>query len=167
MRINDIKAEFIALDQLIEQSENDFDEETGEFTDTYSDIQSLTKELENNRDGLVDYLADKKEEYKAVENGIAEKIKKLQDKKKTAQNQQQRLIDTIDYVLEGEKLKTGEHSFYYQKTVSVDILSEEDIPSEFIKFTPKIAVSELKKALKAGDEIKGAVLAERIGLRIR
>ena len=163
----DIKEEFLALDKLIEDSENDFNEETGEFTDNTKEITELTKELVENRDSLVNYLVNKRDEYKMLESGIADKIRKLQDKKASAKRQQEKVLDTIDYILEGEKLKTDEFTIYYAKSESVAILDKSDIPQKFIEFTHKLSLSEIKKALKRGDKIKGAVLETKIGVRIR
>lgn len=163
----DIKQEFEALNMLIEESENDFNPETGEFQDNSGEINSLTHELLEKRDDLINFLVDKRSEYKMLEGGLGDKIKKLQEKKQSAKRQQDKILDTLDFILEGEKVKTEEHTLWYAKTESVDILSQDDIPAEFITFTPKIATTELKKALKRGDEIKGAVLHEKIGIRIR
>ena len=167
MKIYDIKVEYSALNKLIEDSENDFDSETGEFLDNSKEIKELADELKGKRDDLLDFLADKRDEYKMLETGLGDKIKHLQEKKATTKRQQDRVLDTIDFVLEGEKVKSLEHTYFYSKTQSVEIINEEDIPKDYIDFTPKINKGEIKKALKDGVEIKGAVLTEKIGVRIR
>ena len=167
MKINELKSEYYALDELIDEQANLFDEETGEFLDNSKEITELANELKENRDGLIDFLADKITESKANEKMLADEIKRLQDRKKSLQTQQNGLYGTIDYVLEGEKAKTLHHTIYYQKTQSVEIIEESDIPPEYIDFTPKVNKTELKKALKAGDDIKGAILTEKIGMRIK
>jgi chromosome segregation ATPase len=106
MRIIDLKSECFALEELILQAENEIDEETGEFINNDDLIKELSDELKENKAGLLNYLVDKRDEYKLLEQGLNDKIKHLQGKKKTAQNQQRRIVDTIDYVLEGEKFKS-------------------------------------------------------------
>ena len=146
MRIVDLKSEYFALEELILQAENEIDEETGEFIDNDDLIKELSDELKENKAGLLNYLVDKRDEYKLLEQGLNDKIKHLQGKKKTAQNQQRRIVDTIDYVLEGEKFKSDEHTFSYSKTERIDILDDGDIPPEFIDFKPTIKKMDLKKA---------------------
>lgn len=167
MKLYDIKEEFEALNKLIEESENDFDPETGEFLDNSKEIRELTDEIKGKRDDLLDFLADKREEYKMLESGLGNKIKHLQEKKATTGRQQEKILETIDFILEGEKVKSLEHTYFYSKTQSVEIINEEDIPQDYIDFTPKINKTEIKKALKDGVEIKGVVLTENIGVRIR
>jgi hypothetical protein len=167
MKIRELKEEFLKLDQLIEEEAEMIDPETGEFISNEEKIRELTEKLKKEKSELLDYLADKRLELKAEEALFAEKIKQLQEKKKALSNRQAKLLDTIDYVLEGQKFKSAEHSYYYQKTESVEIIDENDIPAEFIDFEPKINKTELKKHLKAGEEVKGAILKETIGVRIR
>jgi len=167
MRIYEIKQEFEALNALIEQSEHDFDEETGEFVDNSQEINELTSELLKHREGMLDYLADKRNEYKAFEEELKLKIKNLTERKSSMVRQQQKLLNTIDFLLEGEKEKTLEHTYFYRKTEKVEILDESKIPSEFLKFTTSVNKTDLKKHLKAGEEIEGAELIETIGLSIK
>jgi len=167
MKIRDLKEEYMELDRLIEQEAEMIDTETGEFISNEETIRDLTEGLKEEKGELLDYLADKRLELKAEESLFAEKIKQLQEKKKAISNRQAKLMDTIDYVLEGQKFKSAEHSYYYQKTESVEIIDDKDIPAEFIDFEPKINKAELKKHLKAGEEVKGAVLKETIGVRVR
>ncbi len=167
MKIFDYKQEFYELNRLIEAQAEGFDPDTGEFVDNENEIRELAEELKGKRDDLIDFLADKRNELRGVEAIIGDEIKRLQERKKSYANQQNRLLQTIDYVLEGEKAKTVNHTFSYRKTESVDIIDEGNIPQEFIDFTPKINKSELKKHLKAGEEIKGAILVEKIGVTIR
>ena len=167
MKILEIKEEFYELNRLIEEEAEGFDPETGEIINNEAEIMSLAEELKEKRDDLADYLADKRTELKGLESILGEEIKRLQERKKSLARQQDNLIKTIDFLLEGEKLKTLHHTFSYRKSESVDIIEEGDIPPEFIDFKPTVKMSELKKAIKAGQEIKGAILVEKISLSVR
>lgn len=167
MKILDIKEEFHELNRLIQEESEAVNPETGEFYDNTDTINELAEELKEKKGDLLDFLSDKRLEAKGSQDVLSEKIKQLQEKKKTYQNQDKRLLDTMDFILEGEKFKSEEHSYYYQKTESVEVLDESDIPSEYIDFKPTIKKTDLKKALKNGEEIKGAILSETIGLRVR
>lgn len=167
MKILEIKEEYEALNKLIEEQVEAFDEETGEFINNEDLIMDLANELKDKRDDLVDFLADKKTEAKGYEKMLQDEIVRLQGRKKSFVTQQASLNNTIDFVLEGEKTKTLHHTFYYQKTESVAILDETKIAPEYIDFKPSYNKTALKKALKAGEEITGVELTETIGLRIK
>lgn len=167
MKIFDIKQEFAELNRLIEEESESVDPETGEFINNTDTINDLLDELTQKKGDLLDFLADKRLEARGAIDIFSEKIKQLQERKKTLENKEKRLLDTIDFVLEGEKFKSDEHTFYYQKTVSVEVLNESDIDARFIEFKPSINKAELKKALQAGEHVNGAELKENIGVRIR
>ena len=167
MKLIDVKQEFYELNRLIEDEAEGFDPDTGEIIDNHEAIMELAEELKEKRDELADYLADKRTELKAAEVMLFEEINRLQGRRKSLQRQQDNLMKTIDFLLEGEKLKTLHHTFSYRRSESVDVIDEKDIPPEFIDFKPTIKKSELKKALKEGEDIKGAVLVEKINLSVR
>ena len=170
MKLIDLKEEFEALNSLIEASEIKVDPETGEILndDEFDEIiKDLTHELRGKKEDILNYFADKRREYKAIESALGDKIKNLQGKKKSAQNQQKRILNMIDFVLEGEKFKGIENTFFYVKRDVVEIISEEEIPPEYLDFKPTIKKKELTKALKSGAEIKGALIHEEIDVRIR
>lgn len=167
MKVRDIKEEYLALNALIQEQAEEFDPETGEFIDNTEVINNLVAGLKGKRDSLVDFLADKNTEMKASKDALAAEIKRLQDRKASYDNASKRLLDTIDYVLEGQKTKTELHTFYYQNTKSVEIISMDDIPADYIDFKPAVNKTALKKALTAGVEVKGALIKETIGIRIR
>jgi len=155
MKILEIKEEFYELNRLIEEEAEGFDPETGEIINNETEIMALVEELKEKRDDLADYLADKRTELKGLESILGEEIKRLQERKKSLARQQDNLIKTIDFLLEGEKLKTLHHTFSYRKSESVDIIEEGDIPPEFIDFKPTVKRSELKKSDQSGTGYQG------------
>lgn len=168
MKIFDIKEEFAGLNRLIEEESETINPETGEFINNDDLINDLLLELENKKGDLLDFLVDKRLEAQHGIEAFRDKMSQLQDKKRALEMKIQRLMGTIDFVLEGEKFKSSEHTFYYQKTVSVEILDQDLIPERFINFVPTVNKTELKKELiDSGEEIEGATLKETIGLRIR
>ena len=167
MKIVDIKSEFEEINRLIEEESEGVNPETGEFFSNTKEINELLEGLKSKQKDLINFLAKKRAFINSSEKFLSSEIKRLQDRKSGCINQQKRLLETIDFILEGEKVKTELYTFYYAKSESVSILNESDVPAEFINFTPKIAVYDIKKALKRGDEVNGATLETKISLRVR
>jgi hypothetical protein len=76
----------------------------------------------------------------------------------------------LGIALEGEKIKTGFTSVHYMNTQKVEIgCSIDDIPEEFIKVktTKSIAKDEIKKLLKAGEEVAGCKLVSNTSVVVK
>jgi len=168
MRVFEVIGELVELNSLIEVGLEAIDPETGEFIDNGEAIDDLIKSLTTKKGDLLDYLVDKRNEVRGAADILQAKIELLQARKKSVQLGEERIMQTIESVLEGEKFKSDEHTFFYQKTISLEILDKFIIPAEFISFEPKIDKAELKKYMTlVGEDVAGATLVEKIGLRIR
>ena len=165
MRTFEIKQELFALQELMEQ--DDVDMETGEVVDNSDAINSLSDALDVEIDDKLDGIEYIKREFKAVEKSLADEIKRLQQRKAMMARKQEQLKQLQDFILSGEKRKTDKFTFYYGRSESVSLFDESLIPSEYIKLEPKIDKTEIKKALKRGEEIAGATLSESINLGVR
>ncbi len=158
MRTFEIKQELFALQELMEQ--DDINMETGEVIDNSDEINSLSDALDVEIDDKLDGIEYIKREFKAVEKSLAEEIKRLQQRKAMMARKQEQLKQLQDFILSGEKRKTDKFTFYYGRSESVSLFDESLIPSEYIKLEPKIDKTEIKKALKRGEEVAGATLSE-------
>ncbi len=168
MRVFEVMGELVELNGLIEAGLEAIDPETGEFIDNGEAIDEMIKSLTTKKGDLLDYLVDKRDEVRGAADILQAKIELLQARKKSVQLGEARIMQTIESVLEGEKFKSGEHTFFYQKTISLEILDKFIIPSEFISFEPKIDKVGIKKYMTLFDEdVAGATLVEKIGLRIQ
>ncbi len=165
MRTFEIKQELFALQELMEQ--DDVDMETGEVVDNSDAINSLSDALDVEIDDKLDGIEYIKREFKAVEKSLSDEIKRLQQRKAMMARKQEQLKQLQDFILSGEKRKTDKFTFYYGRSESVSLFDESLIPSEYIKLEPKIDKTEIKKALKRGEEIAGATLSESINLGVR
>ena len=165
MKTFDIKQELFALRELMEQ--DDFDMETGEVIDNSETVSALMQEIDIEIDDKLDGIEYVKREFKAVEQSLADEIKRLQQRKAMMARKQEQLKQLQDFILSGEKRKTDKFTFYYSRSESVNIYDESEVPSEFFKFEPKLDKSAIKKSLTAGEEVPGAELQEKINLAVR
>lgn len=165
----DIKSEFLALQELMENDELLIDSNTGEVIEDNTELlQSLLNDLESDKEEKADSIIYIAKEYKAKEDMLSAEIKRLQERKSMMVRNQDRLKNLLDYLLAGEKLKTSKFTIFYAKSEALEIIDESLVPSSYIAFTPKIDKTSLKKSVKNGEvEIDGISLKETIGIRWR
>lgn len=157
---------------------NSFDAIWNMIEDEVMDEETLDEVFDN----LVDDTKDKLENCcKYIKNtdsdieGIDAEIKRLQAKKKTLINSQERLKDLMMRVLVkmGEKkLPCGTFTVSRQNNPSKVVMDEqyiENIPARYLKIAePTIDRTLIKKDLDAGIDLEGiAHLEQNEGLRIR
>lgn len=163
-----ITAEMQALENLWEEA---IDEETGEIRDAatlevlQSDIEML---LQNKATSLVKYCKDR--DY-FIDN-VDQEIKKLQALKKTAVSKQENFKKYIKMCMQKlgiPKLETTNGVLSLRKSESVSIEDEKLIPAEFTTIVQDIKISktDIKKAIKEGQEVPGASLIQNISLQVK
>lgn len=163
MRLYEINAEIDALLSAV-------DPETGELT---VDMEAL-EALEMERDAKLENLALAVKNYasdiaalKAEENALAERRTSLEKQMKRAK-------DYLERNLNGEKFSTPRVAVTYRKTEAVAIGDELAFfkwaaeHTDFVRFeAPKPDKTAIKTALKAGEEVPGAVLEQRTSMSVR
>lgn len=96
---------------------------------------------------------------------------RIEKKMKTCQNAIDRMKTTVIEFMSVtglNKAKAGTFDLSIRKSESVNILDESKISDEWLKpQPPKIDKAGIKKALKDGEEISGAVLVENNSLIVR
>ena len=165
MKVYEIKEEIFALQEMEAEEVNP---ETGEVTDNTEVLKELLDSLKIDESEKADGIAYLIQREKDNEKALQAEISRLQTRKKSTVNEQKKLLNLLDYLLAGEKLKTLKHTFYYQASKSLSIIDEGKVPSEFIAFEPKIDKTGLKKAVISGTVAPSiAVISTNIGLRIK
>lgn len=128
--------------------------ETGEILD-FEAVNALNIE----RDELVKYFCQEHQNDKSDIKALDDEIKRLQKKKKVAENHQKAIKAYLTLCLKGEKWKKHGFSIYYiDGKPSCDIPDDFDVeklPEEFIKRTAEAKKAELLIALQSGLEIEG------------
>lgn len=163
-----ITAEMQALEELWEQA---IDEETGEIRDAavletlQADIGSL---LQNKATSLVRYCKDRD----CFIDNVDQEIKKLQTLKKAAVSKQDNFKNYIKMCMQKlgiPKLETANGTLSLRKSESVSIEDEKLIPAEFTTIVQDIKISktDIKKAIKEGQEVLGATLVQNLSLQVK
>ena len=146
------------------------DTETGEVLDVER-LDALQMERRNKLENVacwVKNLEADAEAYKAQKSAFAEREKKAKAK---AESLRKWLSDALN----GEKLTTTRADMSFRRSEVVEIENETVMRNWAITLHPELLTikvpeinrTEVKKALKAGMEIPGAVLVERQNLQIK
>lgn len=152
MKVFDIKSAFRELEEKM----SEFNPETGEFLHNEDEFKEFIEALNEKKELKLNNIEDLKREYKSKIGGLEDKIKSLNGRKK----QFEKIIDNLQFLqkvlLDGEKLKTDEYSFYFTTSKSVKV---PDVIDEALEDLIKIEKSYDKKIIKdrlenANDEIK-------------
>ena len=140
------------------------DAESGEIL-YVEKLDDLQMEREQKLEGVALWIKDLKAEAEAVKA----EADKLTARKKSLENKIDGLKNWLLYALNGEKLKTPRCNVYQTHSQRVAVEDEAGLisflktledPGRFVRYTEELRKDEIKKALKDGDEIPGAVLEQ-------
>ena len=141
----------------------DIDEDTGEITNL-DDLDAIEMEFRDKVENVAlmikNFLSDA-EAYKREKESFAKK-------EQIAKNKAERLKAYLAGNLGGEKFKSDRVTISYRKSDSVEITDAAALPVEYLRTKePEPNKSEIKKALKAGKKVSGAVLVEKESIQIK
>ena len=149
--------------RLVESEEVD----TDTIKDTLESIEGAIEEKAKNIALLVQGLGSDADIIKAEEKRLAERRKAIENKQKWLKNYLQGQMEYAGI----DKLKSPTHTIALQKNPPrLELSDESKIPSKFLVHIPEryeVDKKELKEALKRGEEVEGAELAQSKSLRIR
>lgn len=102
----------------------------------------------------------------------AEAIKReeqqLNQRRRAAENKALQLKSYLANVLDGEKVKEPQFAISWRKSQAVNITDEKKIPAMYlVPQAPKVSKTEIKKALKAGEDVPGAELQDNVSIQIK
>lgn len=169
MRLYDIKQEFIALNELLE---NDYDPETGEVYNNEALIKSMFNEL-----ALT--LSDKLESAAYTVQSLELQSKALKDEAKRLADRAKRLENNADYLksimlsalieLPDQKLKTTKFNFSTRKSEQVIIEEGFNMKGKYVrvKETREPDKTAIKEAIKNGELVIGVTLVTNQSLTIK
>lgn len=123
-------------------------------------------------------LKQKAEAYAAVirqkqarDKFLAEEIKRLQQMRNSERRQAEVLTERINQALTSrglEKLETDHFRLGFRSSEAVVFdVPEDQLPAEYLTYKPQANKTAIKAALKAGEIIPGAKLAQNKNLQIR
>lgn len=139
------------------------DEETGEILNA-DELDSLEMErdekIENIGLWIKNLLSDAEELKRERDN--------LGRREQACKKKAERLKEYLAMNLNGEKFKTSRLDIGWRRSESVEIENENLIPDEWkIPQEPKIDKAGIKKAIKDGQEVSGAVIVEKNNIQVR
>ena len=162
----EIKDSFRKLEEMM----NEFDQETGEFIYSTESLSHFVKELEEKRELKLNNIEDLKREYKSRNDSLDVKIKSLQARKKQNETQINNLKFFQEVLLDGEKLKTDEYTFYYTNSESIIVPDKIDESlGNFTKTTIEWDKTKIKDAIKLGEDLSsyGIGIQKKSSLAVR
>ena len=150
------------LESKIANFEFIIDEETGEITNA-DELDKIELERETKIENVALWIKNLNsdiEAYKREKESFAEK-------ERVAKNKLESLKGYLAYALHGDKFKTDRVNISYRKSETVQLADNFDNPKYLIPQEPKIDKMAIKKALKDGEEVKGAMLIEKQNIQVK
>lgn len=140
-----------------------FDADTGELLDAEK-LENLMIEKENKFENVALWIKNLKADaamYKAEKNAFAER-------QAAAERKAESLTMWLKNALDGKKFKTEKAEVNFRKTQKVEVLDIWELNEDFVKYSdPTPDKAAIKRAIKAGEEVKGAKLIDDISMTIK
>lgn len=152
------------IDKALMDFEFEVDEETGEILNA-SDLDELQMARQDKIENIGLYIKNLEAEKEAVKHekdNFADREKRLGKKIES-------LKGYLGYALQGQKFSTPKVAVSFRKSESVLVKDEYLVPDKYCEFTMvrKPNKTNLKKALKDGEEIMGVELVEKNNINIK
>ena len=140
------------------------DMETGEIID-----EEKLNALEMERDKKIEGIILWRKDIIAEKEAVRAEGKRLYDRARVLENQDESLKRYIENALNGEKFKTERCSVSYRRSSSVVIDDPYSVPTKYLKEIREdwFSKSAIKEALEKGETIKGAHQEEKNGIVIK
>lgn len=141
------------LNDAIRNFEFEIDEETGEILNA-DELEKLEIEREEKLENLACWFKELNAESEAILN----ESKVLKSRAERVSKQADRVKSYIALQLNGEELKSNRVVVTWKKSESTEITDITQIPEQYIKTKIETTADKtaIKKAIKAGEYIKGA-----------
>ena len=148
--------------QILNAIEYGCDPETGEIISAAA-LDALEMAKEEKTENLVLLIKEINAECKAIKD----EEQTLASRRQAGEKRVEWLKNYLKMSLNGEKFKTPRCSVSYRKTQAVQIVDEDALPEDFVIVYTSPRKMAIKEALKAGDEVPGAVLEDRMSMIIK
>jgi hypothetical protein len=153
----------MTLYEIDQELLNCIDTETGEVIDAEK-LNSLQMERETKIESVALWIKDLKAEaeaYKAEKQAFA-------DRQRIAENKLESLKNWLASVLAGEKFKTTKVAVSFRRTKRVEVADIFALDENYVKYSePTADKAAIKKAIEAGETVKGAQLVESVSVTIK
>lgn len=175
MKLYEITEKAKKIEELSNQlSEEVIDETTGEIVNKEDLINEMNleimNELKSKSTSLIKVSTNMESDIKSIDDEIS---RLLETKKRIVKNKEsfEKYILSNMIQLGEKKIETNLGKITVSESTSTEIFDAEKIPTEFkkevVKTEIKISKMDIKKSLKAGKEVPGAILKINHKLKIK
>ena len=139
------------------------DMETGEIIN-----EELLNDLQMERDAKIENVALWIKELKAEAEALKAEKLAFAERQKVAENKMESLKKWLVYALNGEKFKTVRASVTFRTSERVEVADIYKLDKNYLKpIEPEANKDAIKKAIKAGQQVAGAVLVPNTSVIIK
>ena len=139
------------------------DMETGEIVN-----EELLNDLQMERDAKIENVALWIKELKAEAEALKAEKLAFAERQKVTENKMESLKKWLAYALNGEKFKTVRASVTFRTTDKVEVADIYKLDENYLRYKePEADKDAIKKAIKAGQEVAGAILVENTSVIIK
>jgi hypothetical protein len=137
-------------------------DENGELLD-YDALAEFVDKKNEKVEGLALYYKN----LVADASTIREEEKALATRRRAKESKAENIKMFLERYL-GVKFETARVQISYRKSEMVEILNERDISKDYLVYSePRIDKDEIKRAIKRGEEVNGAMLVEHNNIQIK
>lgn len=150
-------------EKILECVANCIDPDTGEIVSN-EQLEALQMERQTKLENVALYIKNLKADaamYKAEKQAFAER-------QAAAEKRAESLSEWLKNALDGQKFKTEKTEVSFRKTSKIEVLDIWELNEDFVKYSdPTPDKAAIKRAIKAGEEVKGAKLVDDISMTIK
>lgn len=167
MRTFDILGEYNTLLSMMEEVD-----ENGEFINDDDTLKALLNELNQSKGDKLDNIELIKRDYQSKADALKAEMDRLAKRKKSFENQIEKLKSLQELLLNEEGFKTDRFTFSYRKSESVKVpeTCDNSYPKEWVITKYQFDKKAIKEALKkSGIDYSeyGIELVTNVSLRVR
>lgn len=145
------------------------DEETGEVIEgNFQLLDMLTAAREEKLDNIGCYIKSLTAEVEALDNEKKSLDARIKSKKARLEKLRNYVTDSM--LMNGDKkFESSRVVFSFRKSEKVDIVDANLLPAEYVTIKTEVNPDKMaiKKAIKAGADIEGAILSESVSLQVK
>lgn len=154
------------INAAIRNFEYEYDPETGEWLN-----EDEWNELAIARDTKIEGIACLAKEARAEYKAICEEMEHLKARAEQSKKRAEGLEKWLTKELQGKSMVTTRASILFRASETTDILFEDMIPEKYMVVTTKVErrpdKDAIKKAIKAGEEVAGAVVTQHCNITVK
>lgn len=152
-----------AIERCVLDGDNVVDTETGEVLDVEA-LNALHMAFAEKAENIAMFIRNLDAEAAALK----EQKNIFAARQKAAENKRDALKEYLAMCLQGKPFKTDRVKVTFRKSEAVKVTDQVSIPDRYFYFADvKVDKTEIKKALKAGENVPGCVLEEKQNIQVK